>query len=129
MDLLRTRNRENKFLEACFATSARFVVDNTNPTLEERAKYISLAKANRYEVIGYYFRSDIAEALTRNKTREGKEQIPEKGLLGCRKRLVIPDYKEGFDKLYYVQLKQGSFDIREWQQESGKPDKNTNLEP
>lgn len=128
MDLLNTRNRENKFLETCFATSARFVVDNTNPTLEERAKYISLAKEHKYEVIGYYFRSDISEALSRNKTRTGKELIPEKGLYGCRKRLVVPTYSEGFNKLYYVQLKQYGFEVREWQ-EAKKPDKNSNLEP
>ena len=38
MDLLNTRNKENRFLETCFHTQARFVVDNTNPTSEERKK-------------------------------------------------------------------------------------------
>lgn len=114
MDLLRTRNRENRFLEACFATSARFIVDNTNPTKEERARYISLAKQHRYAVIGYYFKSDISKVLARNKMREGKELIPEKGIYGCRKRLVLPAFSEGFDKLYEVQLNQDIFDVRDW---------------
>lgn len=129
MDLLKTRNRENRFLEACFATSARFVVDNTNPTIEERAKYIQLAKENSYEVIGYFFKSDVREALVRNKTREGKELIPEKGVFGCKKRLMAPTLTEGFDELYYVQIKQNTFDVREWYPGSSKPDIISNLEP
>lgn len=129
MDLLKTRNRENTFLKACFATSARFVVDNTNPSLEERAKYISLARENRYEVIGYYFRSDINEALSLNKKRVGKEQIPEKGIYGCRKRLVLPAYSEGFDKLYYVKLLNDQFDVREWVTDAAINPASANFEP
>lgn len=43
LDLLRTRYRENLFLDACLRTQQRFVVDNTNPTAVERAKYVALA--------------------------------------------------------------------------------------
>ncbi|MFT5618509.1 MAG: tRNA(His) 5'-end guanylyltransferase [Arenicella sp.] len=44
MDLLNTRNKENSWLETCFKSHQRFVVDNTNPTKEERAKYINSDK-------------------------------------------------------------------------------------
>ncbi len=42
LDLLKTRHREGRFLATCLETGQRFVVDNTNPTVEERARYIAL---------------------------------------------------------------------------------------
>ncbi|MDL2321544.1 ATP-binding protein, partial [Desulfosarcina sp. OttesenSCG-928-B08] len=36
LDLLRTRNRENRFLSLCLETGQHFVVDNTNPTRSDR---------------------------------------------------------------------------------------------
>jgi len=117
MDLLNTRNKENSFLETCFQTQARFVIDNTNPTSEERRKYIELAKENKYEVIGYYFSSSIEEALKRNSLRTGKEKIPEVGIKGCYGKLEIPTKKEGFDKLYFVSTSNNKFIIEDWKDE------------
>lgn len=117
MDLLNTRNKENRFLETCFQTQASFVVDNTNPTSEERKKYIKLARENKYEVIGYYFSSSIAEALKRNSSREGKEKVPEIGIKGCYGRLEIPTKEEGFDKLYFVNSFDNAFIVEDWKNE------------
>ncbi|MFD2999238.1 AAA family ATPase [Pontibacter toksunensis] len=105
MDLLRTRNRERLFLESCFRTQMRFVVDNTNPTAAERQKYIETAKAARYEVVGYYFHSDTKDAISRNSQRSGRFLVPEKGIYSTSKRMQKPTMAEGFDVLYYVALK------------------------
>lgn len=107
LDLLRTRHRENLFLQACLKTQQRFVVDNTNPTIEERKKYIELAKAARYEVTGYFFETGVKEALVRNSQRTGRFLVPDKGIYGTLKKLQIPTMAEGFDFLYLVRLKQG----------------------
>src|SRR5690349_9261082 len=96
LDLLRTRHREKVCLEACLQTRQRFVVDNTNPTAVERAKYIQLAQAAGYEIIGYYFKSNVQEAVVRNLERSGKARVPDVGIFGTRKRLEIPSYAEGF---------------------------------
>lgn len=117
MDLLNTRNKENQFLETCLRTQARFVIDNTNPTLEEREKYIKLAKENKYEVIGYYFSSSVEEALKRNNLRMGKERVPEAGIKGCYKKLKIPAINEGFDKLYFVKVSNNKFIVEDWRDE------------
>jgi predicted kinase len=117
MDLLNTRNKENHFLKTCFQTQTQFVVDNTNPTSEERKKYIELAKKNKYEVIGYYFSSSIKEALERNKLRTGKEKISEIGIKGCYGKLEIPTKKEGFDKLYFVSTSNNEFIVDDWKDE------------
>lgn len=117
LDLLKTRNRENKFISTCIETQQRFVVDNTNPTKEERAKYISVAKANKFKVIGYYFKSQIQEALKRNSQRFGKENIPEVGIRGTFNKLEIPTLDEGFDELYFVEIKNNDFNIKKWTNE------------
>lgn len=104
MDLLRTRNRERLFLESCIRSQMRFVVDNTNPTVAERQKYMELAKAARYEVIGYYFASTTQDAIARNSQRSGRFLVPEKGIYGTNKKLVKPSLAEGFDLLYHVSL-------------------------
>ncbi len=107
MDLLRTRHRELLFLKSCLKTQMRFVVDNTNPTVEERQKYIELARAARYEVVGYYFETGVEEAVLRNSQRSGKALIPERGIYGTKKRLIKPTLVEGFDRLYLVRLEPG----------------------
>ena len=113
MDLLRTRNRERLFLDACLRSQMRFVVDNTNPTAAERQKYIELAKAERYEVIGYFFESSTKDAVVRNSQRSGRFQIPEKGIYSTNAKLQKPALTEGFDALFHVSLKpDGTYDIK-----------------
>ncbi len=60
LDLLKTRHREHEFLTTCLRTRQSFVVDNTNPTIEDRKRYIDMVKDAKYEVIGYYFESKIS---------------------------------------------------------------------
>jgi len=117
MDLLNTRNKENQFLETCLKTQSRFVIDNTNPTTEDRKKYIQAAKAHKYEVIGYYFSAAIEEAIQRNNLRIGKEKIPEIGIKGCYRKLEIPKFDEGFDKLYFVKIVDNKFIVEDWKDE------------
>ncbi len=117
LDLLRTRNREDQFLRLCLATKQPLVVDNTNPTRAERDKYIQLAKANQFKVIGYYFQSKVQEAIARNDLRQGKERIPEAGIKGTFNKLAIPKLAEGFDQLFYIELTPNGFIIKDWTDE------------
>jgi predicted kinase len=117
LDLLRTRHRETKFLELCIQTQQAFVIDNTNPTKTERLKYIAAAKEAKFKVIGYFFQSKVSEALLRNEARKGKEKIPEIGIKGTFKRLELLEYSEGFDELYFVEIIDNQFIIKEWKNE------------
>ncbi|WP_051349318.1 AAA family ATPase [Chryseobacterium gregarium] len=74
MDLLSTRNKEGKLLQYGFETQSKMVIDNTNVTAESRRKYIHLAERNQYEIIGYYFESNIQDCLERNKNRKDPHQ-------------------------------------------------------
>ncbi|MBO9635819.1 MAG: AAA family ATPase [Chitinophagaceae bacterium] len=117
LDQLNTRNKEQQFIDTCIATQHPFVIDNTNPTKEERKRFIDIARANKFRVTGYFFQSKIADALERNRHRTGKECIPDIGIKGCFNRLELPSYNEGFDALYYVEIKDKAFIIKEWKNE------------
>jgi predicted kinase len=115
LDMLRTRHREQLILAACFEARQSFVVDNTNPTVEDRKRYILPAKAANFEIIGYYFQSKLSELLQRNQQRSGKERIPIPGVRAAFRELEIPKLAEGFDKLYCVRIDTpGSFVVEEW---------------
>lgn len=112
LDMLKTRHRENVFIEASLGTSLPFVIDNTNPTVEERKKYIALAKKHKYKVVGYYFEPDYERSYERNEARQGKERIAEVGLKSTLKKLQIPSLEEGFDELYFVRSLDDGFEVR-----------------
>src|SRR3954454_585211 len=90
MDLLRTRAREEAFLNLCLRTQQRFVVDNTNPTAADRRRYIEPARAGGFRVIGYVVEVDAAEALARNDERKGGRRVPAAGVMGTARRLIRP---------------------------------------
>lgn len=118
LDMLKTRTRENIFIEGCIRAKQPFVVDNTNSTIEDRKKYIDIAKEAGFSVIGYYFQSNIKDAIARNENRTGKECVPARGIGGTYKKLVLPAYDEGFDKLYYVSIgEDNNFIVEEWKNE------------
>ena len=115
LDMLRTKHRENLMLSACLEAKQSFVIDKTNPTVETRAKYISLAKFHKFKVIGYYFQSKLEDALQRNSQREGKAQIDERGVRAVHSKLELPTFAEGFDELFYVRIDENNeFIVEEW---------------
>lgn len=117
LDELRTRHREALLLKECTENRKSFVVDNTNPQIKDRQKYIDIAKKNDYKVTGYYFSSRISECVERNNQREGKARVPSTAVAATYNRLQIPDYSEGFDDLYYVEIKDDQFNVKEWKED------------
>ncbi|GHU05068.1 hypothetical protein FACS1894205_4360 [Alphaproteobacteria bacterium] len=117
LDLFKTRKRESRFLSTCLETNQRFVVDNTNPTRADRLMYIKPAKERKFAVVGYYFSSNIRDALERNARRKDKERIPDIAIKGTLAKLERPSWNEGYDELYYVVTGDGNFHINEWNDE------------
>jgi len=109
LDLLNTRNKEQQFLDLAFSLQQRVVVDNTNVLKDERSKYIMQAKANRYEVMGYYFESKLWDCIQRNENRVGKDKIERVGVHTKFKQLQPPLPEEGFDSLYSVRIENDQF--------------------
>ncbi len=119
LDMLKTRHREKAFLDACVQARQSFVVDNTNITLAERARYIPLARQAGFRVVGYFFQTKLGSALERNQQRSGKAAIPSTGVVARYRRLELPEYSEGFDELFYVRIDAvtNKFIIEEWKNE------------
>ncbi|UXI67983.1 AAA family ATPase [Tahibacter amnicola] len=116
LDMLRTRHREQALLETCLAVQQPVVIDNTNVSRPERARYIAAAAGAGFRIVGYFFASALADALRRNAARPAHQRVPDKGLGGTRARLERPSRAEGFDALYFVTLREdsGEFDVQEW---------------
>lgn len=102
LDELHTRYKERLMLQSCIEEGADFVVDNTNPTRADRARYIDTAKIAGYRVTGYFFESRLQDCIRRNNLRTGKEKIPAKAIAATSNKLEIPSKDEGFDELYFV---------------------------
>lgn len=118
LDMLKTRNRESKLLEACLETGQPFVVDNTNPSRADRVRYIQLARGAGFQVVGYYFQSRVEDCKKRNGQRPLSQKIPLAGILGTAGKLELPQRDEGFDRLYYVRIDgERKFIVEEWQDE------------
>ena len=104
LDMMKTRHRENIIFEACSTSKTKMVIDNTNPTREDRARYIGRAKDAGFEVISYYFETDLNSALERNSQRTGKANIPEVGVRATFKKLEVPSLDEGYDEMFRVKI-------------------------
>ena len=100
----RPQRRQEQLLAEALARGCSVAVDNTNPRIADRAPLIAIARTCGAEVVGYFFPTEAADALRRNRTREGCERVPEVAIFTARKRLEPPSFDEGFDRLYVVRL-------------------------
>ena len=114
LDTLRTRNNEQRMIEDCFAQKRDFVIDNTNPTKGDRARYIKQAQEHGYSVVGYFMQSRLQECIARNNLREGKAKISAMAIAATSNKLEMPSYDEGFDKLYFVANDGRNMEISDW---------------
>jgi predicted kinase len=115
----RPARRQRQLIEEALAAGRSVVVDNTNPTAEDRAELIGLARAHGAGVVGFYFESRLADCLERNSQREGKARVPDVALYVTLGRLCRPSLAEGFDRLYHVRLLgEGRFEVLNWNEET-----------
>ena len=59
LDMLKTPHREQILFNACLTAKQPVVIDNTNPAISDRQRYIPFAKKHRFSVTGYYFHSNL----------------------------------------------------------------------
>ena len=107
-DLMRNNKnrsrRQAQLIEAALLAGRSVVVDNTNPTVEERFSLIQSGCAYGAQIIGYYFDSPVKPCFERNQQRLGKDCVPDVAIYTTIKKLVRPTYAEGFHQLFYVRL-------------------------
>lgn len=113
MDILGNRNKEEQMVQDCIATGKDFVIDNTNPTREERRRYLELLADSGYEVAGYFFQSRVQDCVRRNQERG--EKVPSKAIAATSNKLEMPSYDEGFDILKYISITENGFSMSDWE--------------
>lgn len=101
-DMLRTRHREAILLAACLEARQPFVVDATNPTAENRARYLLPCRQAGFRIIGIEFRIDPALALARNALREGKARVPDRAIWVTARKFEPLSMAEGFDEIWWA---------------------------
>ena len=104
LDMLRTRRREAILLNACLEAKQRFVVDNTNPTIEARSRYTEPALAAGFNLVGFYFDISVGDAIKRNLNRPKKERVLPGSIVTTHKGLEPPTKREGFDRIYVARI-------------------------
>ncbi|MBO4219559.1 MAG: AAA family ATPase [Clostridia bacterium] len=114
LDTLHTRNRENILLAECIERKMSFAVDNTNPTADERRKYIESALSAGYSVLGLVFEGNITECRKRNLQRTGKARVPDAAIYSISSKMQPPRYSEGFSRLLFVKQCNGDFELEEY---------------
>ena len=107
--------KQNILLEEALREGRSVVIDNTNPTKEDREPLIRLGHLYNDTVIGYYFDAPVSECLARNRERIGKARVPDNVIYITSKRIVLPSFEEGFDMLFRVHTKnEGLFEVVDW---------------
>ena len=91
LDALGTRAREAALLAECLEHCRPFVVDNTNPTAADRARYVDAAREAGFKVVGYLVEGD------------GRSLHVGPGTAAATaRRFVRPAPEEGFDELWHA---------------------------
>jgi predicted kinase len=109
----RNKNRRQEhLLHAALLAGRSVVVDNTNPTPEDRRPLVRIGQGYGAKVLGYYFDASVSECLRRNEMREGKARVPDVAIYATAKKLVAPSIEEGFDEILRVRLNDSSFEVR-----------------
>ncbi|WP_126551946.1 ATP-binding protein [Dictyobacter kobayashii] len=122
-DLLRNNRRparrQLQLVEESLRAGHSVVIDNTNPTVEDRAELIALGHQYQARVLGYFFELQVKRSLQWNAQRTGKARVPDIGIYSILKKMTPPLYKEGFDKLYQVQAQEGfHFAVFPWPEDA-----------
>ena len=102
LDMLRTRRRESAILTACLSCGQRLVIDNTNPTAKDRARYLHPARQARFRTVAYAFHTPFQVCHARNAARTGKKRVPDVGLKATASKRSDPAPDEGFDQIFSV---------------------------
>jgi predicted kinase len=94
--------RQQQMIDETLGAGKSVVIDNTNPTPLVRAPLIAAARRHGARIIGYFFQLPVKLAVERNRMREGKARVPDVAIYSTSRKLVPPDFEEGFDEIHIV---------------------------
>ncbi|NEK93854.1 ATP-binding protein [Modestobacter muralis] len=94
--------RQQRVVAALLAVGRSVVVDNTSPSVAERAPLIALAEAAGVPARAVFLDVPLATCRERNDARTGPARVPLVGLHSAAGRLVAPTTAEGFTEVTVV---------------------------
>ena len=94
--------RQQRVVAELLADGASVVVDNTSPSVAERAPLLALGRAAGVPVYAVFLDVPLATCRARNEAREDRARVPLVGLYTAAGRLVPPSTDEGFDRVTVV---------------------------
>ncbi len=107
-DLLRHRGdparRQREQAVSSLRRGHSVVVDNTNATVAERARWLALGRSYGARVVGYHFEASAQDCLDRNRRRPEAQRVPDVAIHVVAARFQPPAPAEGFDELRRVRL-------------------------
>ncbi len=95
----RRQARQLRLVAELLTAGRSVVVDNTNPSPQDRAPLIALAREAGVCVRAVWLDVPVETCLRRNDAREGRARVPVQGLLSTRRALIPPATAEGFDRI------------------------------
>ena len=114
-DLIKSsRDRSDKharLFDEALVAGRSVVVDSTNPTAEDRAAIVEIARHDEARAVAYYFDTAVSDALRRNVRRAGRARVPDIAVHVVADRMCRPRHDEGFDELCVVRLAEGRFSV------------------
>lgn len=116
MDELHNRNKEADMIRECIKNRQSFVIDNTNPTKEDRKRYLDMLDGKGYRVMCYFFQSRVKDCVERNRLRG--ELVPSKAIAATSNKLELPSKDEGFTDMVYIKVVPPHFESELYVEES-----------
>jgi predicted kinase len=98
----RREARQRRVVVELLAEGRSVVVDNTNPSVEERAPLVAAARHAGVTVRCVWVDTPMQICLERNDARQGRARVPPAGVFATRGRFVPPSLEEGFDRVDVV---------------------------
>jgi predicted kinase len=106
------QRRQMRLIGEALAAGRSVVVDNTNPTPEDRRPLVEAARARGATAVAVYFPASVADCLARNQRRQGRARVPDLAVLATARRLRPPSTREGFDRVHLARMTpDGTFEL------------------
>jgi predicted kinase len=101
----RREARQQRVVTELLAAGAAVVVDNTNPSADERVALIAAARQAGVPVRAVWLDTPADVCIERNDARVGRARVPMVGMLATCARLAPPTTEEGFDRVDVVRYR------------------------
>jgi predicted kinase len=113
----RPRRRQMQLVEEALKEGRPVVVDNTNPTVEDRKPIIALARSYGGRVVGLFFESLLRDCPELNARCAGRERVPDKALFITLRRLRKPTTRDSTGSTGSLWHRRGGSSLTTWKGE------------